>query len=180
MRRRGCGGTSPRSARWSQPHEDDADLPKLRPWPAAPPRRVGVIGAIGVHKGYDVLLACARDAARRDLPLAFTVIGHTHDDARADGDRARLRHRPVSRGRAAGADRAAQRPHLAFLPSVWPETWCYALGAAWRAGLAAVAFDLGAQAERIRAHRPRLAAAARPVAGGNQQCTSCLEVGGGR
>ena len=41
--------------------------------------------------------------------------------------------------------------HLAWLPSVWPETWCYALGGALRAGLPVVAFDLGAQAERLRA-----------------------------
>lgn len=44
----------------------------------------------------------------------------------------------------------AQAAHLAFLPSVWPETWCFALSRAWEAGLAVAAFDLGAQAERIR------------------------------
>jgi GT2 family glycosyltransferase/glycosyltransferase involved in cell wall biosynthesis len=134
-----------------EPHEDDADLPPLRPLPA-PPRRVGVIGAIGVHKGYDVLLACARDAARRDLPLHFTVIGYTHDDARA-----------LATGRifVTGPYRETDLPdlleeagvHLAFLPSVWPETWCYTLGEALRAGLAVAAFDIGAQAERIRRTR---------------------------
>ena len=44
--------------------------------------RVCVVGAIGVHKGYEVLLACARDAERRDLDLEFVVVGHTIDDAR--------------------------------------------------------------------------------------------------
>jgi len=29
-----------------------------------------------------VLLACARDAARRDLDLEFVVVGHTIDDTR--------------------------------------------------------------------------------------------------
>jgi hypothetical protein len=43
-------------------------------------RRVAVIGAIGRHKGYQVLLDCARDAARRDLPLEFVVIGYSEDD----------------------------------------------------------------------------------------------------
>src|SRR6185437_3365642 len=43
--------------------------------------RVAVIGAIGEHKGYGVVLACARDAAARALPLEFVVIGYTQDDA---------------------------------------------------------------------------------------------------
>ena len=46
---------------------------------------------------------------------------------------------------------AGFKPDLAFLPSIWPETWCFALSEAWRAGLYAVAFDLGAQAARIKA-----------------------------
>ena len=45
----------------------------------------------------------------------------------------------------------AQAAHLALIPSIWPETWCFALSEAWRAGLAVAAFDIGAQAERIRA-----------------------------
>jgi hypothetical protein len=44
----------------------------------------------------------------------------------------------------------AQRPQLGWLPSLWPETWCYALTYMWQAGLNAVAFDIGAQAERVR------------------------------
>lgn len=44
----------------------------------------------------------------------------------------------------------AQRAHLALIPSIWPETWCFALSRAWEAGLPAAAFDLGAPAERIR------------------------------
>ena len=32
----------------------------------------------------------------------------------------------------------------------FPETWCLSLAEAWQAGLAVAAFDVGAQAERIR------------------------------
>jgi hypothetical protein len=108
-----------------------------------------VVGAIGVHKGYNILLACARDAARRDLDLRFTVVGHTIDDARmlATG-------RVFITGRF-GPDEAVsliaeQNACLGFVASICPETWCLSLGDIWRAGLPAAAFDIGAPAERIR------------------------------
>ena len=133
-----------------QAWEDDRLLPNLTPAPPGPPRRVCVVGAIGVEKGYEILLACARDARVRALPLEFVVVGFTIDDTRL------MDAGPVFvTGEYADADAAAliraQRAHLAFIPSVWPETWCFALSRAWQGGLAAAAFDLGAQAERIRA-----------------------------
>ena len=108
------------------------------------------MGAVGIEKGYEVLLACARDARARALPLEFIVVGYTTDDTRL------IDAGPVFiTGEYAEANAAAliqrQRAHLAFIPSVWPETWCFALSRAWEAGLAVAAFDLGAQAERIRA-----------------------------
>jgi glycosyltransferase involved in cell wall biosynthesis len=44
------------------------------------------------------------------------------------------------------------RVGLVIVPSIWPEAHCLVISEAWRAGAAVVAFDLGAQAERIRAH----------------------------
>ena len=132
------------------PWEDDAGLPPASAVAPATRTRICVVGAIGVEKGYDVLLGCVRDARRRELPLEFVVCGHTEDDARL------LAAGPVFiTGRYAAHEAVplirAQQAHLALIPSVWPETWCFALSRAWQAGLAAVAFDLGAQAERIRA-----------------------------
>ena len=116
---------------------------------AAPgPIRVALIGGIGVHKGYDALLACAEDAAERQLPLEFTVIGHTDDDARlmATG-------KVFVTGRYEEAEIEAllrrERPHLAWFASVVPETWCYALTHAIRAGLPIFASELGALGERL-------------------------------
>lgn len=116
----------------------------------APPVRVALIGAIGVHKGYRQLLACARDAAERSLPLEFVVIGFTEDDRTlmdtgkvfvtgryTDGEVPHLIKR--------------EAPHLAWFSSVWPETWCYTLTHALAAGLPVAAFDIGAVAERLRA-----------------------------
>jgi GT2 family glycosyltransferase len=135
------------------PHEDDAAaLPARRqPARASAGGRAGVcvVGGIGVHKGYDVLLACARDAARRELDLEFIIVGHTIDDARM-----------LATGRVFVTGRfepheavgliAGQNARLGFVASICPETWCLSLGEIWRAGLRAAAFDIGAPAERIR------------------------------
>jgi len=114
------------------------------------PLRVAVIGAIGLHKGAAALLECATDASKRNLPIKFHVIGFT------DRDEEMLATGKVSiTGAYAEEDLQAHlaraRCHIAMLPSVWPETFCYTLSAAIHAELYPVAFDLGAIAERIRA-----------------------------
>jgi GT2 family glycosyltransferase len=137
--------------------------PKVIPWEtdiaaqAAPPpprragaTRVAVIGAIGVHKGYEILLDCARDAADRQLPLQFVVIGYTEDDETLfETGKAFV----TGRYDEAEVEDLLRResPDLVFFPGVAPETWCYALTHAMRSGLPIVGFDLGAVAERLRA-----------------------------
>jgi GT2 family glycosyltransferase/glycosyltransferase involved in cell wall biosynthesis len=112
-------------------------------------QRVAVIGAIGEHKGYDILLECARDAQSRRLPLEFVVIGHSQDDAPllATG-------KVFITGRYSESEAqhllAREQPDIAWFPSVWPETWCYALDYAIGARLPLAAFDMGAIAERIQ------------------------------
>lgn len=132
-------------------HEDAAALPAAPALPiGAGPYRVAVVGAISIAKGYDVLLACALDAAARALPLSFVVVGHTIDDSRLLATGRVFVTGPYAQDEAVALIRA-QECTIAFLPSVWPETWCYALTELWRAGLRAVVFDLGAQAQRVRA-----------------------------
>lgn len=135
--------------------------PKIVPWEtdiavgAAPPPsatgaiRVVIIGAIGVHKGYEILLDCARDAAARKLPLEFVVIGYSEDDeALFETGKVFVTGRYGEDEMAALLRREA--PNLVFFPSIVPETWCYALTHAMRSGLPIVGFDLGAVAERLR------------------------------
>ena len=134
--------------------------PRVEPWegkiiPAAPPLaassppvRVAILGAIGTQKGYEVLLACAQDAMRRALPIEFTVIGFTEDD---DALFATGKVFVTGVYEESEIDDLLRRgaPHLALFPSVTPETWCYTLSHALRAGLPVIAFDLGAIAERL-------------------------------
>ncbi len=136
-----------------RPWEAPRDLPPPRTprlLLAAGERHVAVVGAIGVEKGFDVLLACVRDAAQRRLSLRFTVVGTTIDDARLMAAGPAFVTGEYREDEAEALIRA-QDADLAFLPSVWPETWCFTLTHAWRAGLAVAVFDLGAPAERIRA-----------------------------
>ena len=133
--------------------------PHIEPWErTAPargggvwgtPRRIAVVGAIGPEKGFDVLLACARDAAERRLPLDFVVVGYTIDDAALLATGHAWITGPFAAEEAASLIRQ-QRAAFAFLPSIWPETWCFALSDAWAAGLDAAVFDIGTPAERVR------------------------------
>lgn len=131
------------------PWEDDAAPVTLRP-PGNGARRIMVIGGIGPSKGFDLLAECAEDAAARNLPLEFIVAGSSADDAALLATR-RIFVTGGYREGEAQALIASFKPDLAFLPSIWPETWCFALGEAWKAGLYTLVFDLGAQAERMHA-----------------------------
>ncbi|MEM7212042.1 MAG: glycosyltransferase [Pseudomonadota bacterium] len=113
------------------------------------PLRVAVIGAIGPIKGVDVLFATALRAQRRMDGPKFTVIGYTHNDraARACG---------ISVTGAydnAEVDLLIERadPDVIWIPSTWPETYCYTLSIALRSGRPVAGFAIGAIATRLRA-----------------------------
>lgn len=137
-------GVKPRVSPW----EDDAvPISMRKPRPGR--RRIAIIGGIGPAKGLDVLLDCARDAKERQLPLEFVIIGSSANDS--DLIAAGIKITGPYRHNETQELIASLAPDLAFLPSIWPETWGFVLSEAWRAGLYSVVFDLGAQAERVRA-----------------------------
>jgi GT2 family glycosyltransferase/glycosyltransferase involved in cell wall biosynthesis len=136
-----------------KPWEDDDGLGRQQPDQISggdtQRRRVCIIGAIGMEKGFEVLLACARDAHRRSLAMDYIVVGYTSDD----GVLQKLGNVLITGEydeREAVALIRRQRANCAFIPSIWPETWSYTLSRAWEAGLDPFAFDLGAPAARIR------------------------------
>ena len=141
--RRHLPGSAPQVTHW-----EAAPMPAPGPGPALP--RICIAGRLTIHKGFEVLRACAEDAAARALPLDFVLAGRTVDDAAlaATGRCAVLGEYPEGQG---AAWLRAQRGAIGFLPSIWPETWCYALSVLHEAALPLVGFDIGAQGARIRA-----------------------------
>jgi glycosyltransferase involved in cell wall biosynthesis len=114
------------------------------------PVRVAVVGTITAVKGAEKLLACARDALARALPLEFHVIGSTDRDA-VFAHLGNVRVSGRYRAHEVYERIAAARCQLAFLPSVNPESFMFTLSIVMASGLYTVCFDLGAQASRLRA-----------------------------
>ncbi|KQP58354.1 glycosyltransferase [Methylobacterium sp. Leaf112] len=133
------------------PHEEDLPTPAPRAAPrGGSVRRIGVLGAIGAHKGSNVIHALARDARRRGLAIDFTIVGYSDIPQKMDAIGI------AETGRYAGSEEAlallAQHEiDLILIPSIWPETYCYTLSIALVSGLPVAVFDLGAPADRLRA-----------------------------
>lgn len=110
---------------------------------------VAIIGRLTTHKGAEIVLAMAKDAKKRQLPIYFHIFGEA-DQASAlrKTDRVMI-HGAYEEGQIFGLLKD-QRCHMALIPSVWPETYTYTLSIAFNARLFPVCFDLGAPAERIR------------------------------
>lgn len=123
-----------------------AQPPRRRPAPGRE-RSIGVIGAIGPHKGSGVLLAMAGDITARRLPLRIKLYGYA--------DRLELEQFECCTvtGRYREEDLAelvADDPcDMVFLPAVWPETYSYTLDKTLSLGLHPVCFDIGAPAARL-------------------------------
>ena len=126
-------------------------LPAPAPGPLADrrPLRVVVLGALSPIKGADVLEATAVEAARRDAPLEFHLLGFAYRS---------LQKQPKARLTVHGQYEEADLPELltwlkpdvAWFPALWPETYSYTLSACLARGVPIVAPDLGAFPARLQ------------------------------
>lgn len=106
--------------------------------------RAGFIGYNSPEKGtallQGIVLACAHD------PIQFIAIGNL-------GDGVSGRDNVLTTGRYAREDVvnliAQYQLDVMIVASPWPETFCYTLSEAWKAGIPAITGPLGAPAERI-------------------------------
>jgi GT2 family glycosyltransferase len=112
-------------------------------------RRICVVGAIGFEKGYDQLLACARSIAQKSLPVKICLVGYSSDDRRLLETGCVKITGPFEEHEVLELI-TTQQCDFGFLPTIWPETWSYALSHLWQANLPVVAYNIGAPAERIR------------------------------
>jgi GT2 family glycosyltransferase/glycosyltransferase involved in cell wall biosynthesis len=134
------------------PWESDLSLPLPRPAAARVSRlrvRVVVVGAIGIEKGYEYLLACARHVVSQRLAMEFIVVGFTCDDKRLLETGVVHITGAYDEAEASALIRE-QEAEIGFLPALWPETWSYTLSQMWQSGLDVVAFEIGAPADRIQ------------------------------
>jgi GT2 family glycosyltransferase/glycosyltransferase involved in cell wall biosynthesis len=133
------------------PHDDvdesqiEISLPRLD---SGEDLHVVVIGAISEIKGYDVLLACAKDAKKRRLPLRFTLMGYSVNDRQLEKAGVQVTGRYLE-GQGLSLLRSLE-PHVIWLPSLWPETYSYTLSLALQVSRPVFAFDIGAIAARLR------------------------------
>lgn len=115
----------------------------------APRRAIAYAGSVKRHKGGHLL----SELAKRIGDATLHVFGGGDEDLL-------LGLRRLPNVAVHGYYRVGELPSLlqrhgiglVVVPSIWPEAHCLVISEAWLAGVAVVAFDLGAQAERIRAH----------------------------
>ncbi|MFT9018890.1 glycosyltransferase [Acetobacter malorum] len=112
-------------------------------------RIVGILGAISIEKGYDILLNLAHFINTHHIPIHLVIIGYSCDDAplletgvvTMTGRYQEYEIQPLTEKYAID---------WFFLPSLWPETWSYVLTHIWASNRAAIVYDIGAPAERIK------------------------------
>jgi GT2 family glycosyltransferase/glycosyltransferase involved in cell wall biosynthesis len=112
--------------------------------------RVAVLGAMTVHKGLELLEACAASAAGSRLPLEFVLVGGV-----VGSKRGKTAFAQTGRYRQADLPAMLERlaPHIVWFPAQWPETFSYTLSSCLALGLPVAAHDLGAFPARL-ANRP--------------------------
>lgn len=135
-----------------EPHDEDPPRQQSGPLKLLPGEalRVLVIGALSRIKGYDVVHGMAASAKERQLPIKLSLLGYSMDDPKLAEVDVSLLGRYFDNElleRIEAAD-----PHVIMIPSIWPETYCYVLSGALRSGRRIAVFDIGAQAQRTRAH----------------------------
>lgn len=135
-----------------EPHEEIKSALKLQASRPAPGERLRVlaIGAISKIKGFDVLCKLGTVIRERELPIELALLGYSMDDSQLGDCGVKVLGRYFDQELPERIRDYA--PHLIFVPSIWPETYCYVVSAALSSGRRVAVFDLGAQAERVREH----------------------------
>jgi GT2 family glycosyltransferase len=109
---------------------------------------VAIIGAIGIHKGFNVLIDCAEYITKNKLQIVFHLIGYSSNDELLKEYDCIAIHGKYKKEDLSLILKESNCT-IAGIFSVWPETYCYTLSEALYAGMKVLTFDLGAQEARI-------------------------------
>jgi glycosyltransferase involved in cell wall biosynthesis len=110
------------------------------------PLRVGVVGAIGEHKGAAIIRGLANIIRERNSDVEICVIGsidianHYSDIVQQTG--------PYNSGQLSDFIESSGANVFLF-PSIWPETFSYVTAELMALEVPVVCFDMGAPAERV-------------------------------
>lgn len=134
-----------------KPHQENLD--KIEPSPKSnlkkgEPINIGIIGAINREKGSEVIDQLVQYSTKNRLNYKFIIIGHTNNESLKKNDNIIISG-PYSESDVYGLIKK-YKIHLAFFPSVIPETYCFSLSIALKCDLPIIVFNLGAQSERLK------------------------------
>ena len=111
-------------------------------------KRIGILGALGIHKGADQLLEVATVAKQIGLQLQFVVIGYTYNDEVFKSlDNVEIIGKYADKELIHIIEE--NKLDMLWFPAICPETYSYTLSSALASGLPIVAYDFGAIARRL-------------------------------
>lgn len=115
---------------------------------------IAVLGYINFPKGRLLLERLARYINQNKLPILINIIGST------DSFENLLKYGVKITGGYESESEALKlleiiKPDVIYIPSIWPETYCYTLSLALFSGIPVVVNNLGAQGNRLSLERGR-------------------------
>lgn len=130
-----------------RPHPPLNEVPRIVRSTRVPARTIGVLGNIGRQKGAEVLAEMSRRLSPSDGE-GLVLIGNIDPTYP-------LSNPALIHGSYAREDIVTLAENYGIdcwlIPSIWPETFCFTIREALATGLPVWCFDLGAQAEALRA-----------------------------
>ena len=114
--------------------------------------KVAVIGYINIPKGRLLLENLSGYIKKEKLPISINIIGSTDCYDVLLGNGVKITGGYESESEALKLLNVI-KPSLIYIPSIWPETFCYTLSLALFSRIPVVVNDLGAQSERVKQER---------------------------
>jgi len=115
--------------------------------------RIGLIGAIGYHKGGKLLDELIAESNKQGFPFEWVVIGITSNISENYYAKEKnfIVHGNYKPNEVPALLKAYQIDIVLFI-SIWPETYCYTLSEVMLSGYPVVVSNLGALGQRVRDH----------------------------